>query len=186
MGTGVAPHRLRGVAARAAADARRHAAERARRPQSPALVRWMADHPMKVLLHTETWHQLVRTACWIHGHTAEQVHLREIDSPSTSACATSAPLPCPSANSASEPRNPPTGPPGVCTVFVVRERDCLSLLPRPLLEGKLRPGAVDDPVLAGLGGAEQWRAAAASGRTRQIVGRAAPMLHGWRLGPRQR
>jgi hypothetical protein len=41
----------------------------------------MADHPMKVLLRTAAWHQLVRTVCWIRDHTAEAVYLREIDVP---------------------------------------------------------------------------------------------------------
>ncbi|MFZ3494666.1 Wadjet anti-phage system protein JetD domain-containing protein [Streptomyces sp. 5.8] len=47
----------------------------------PGLARWMADHPMKVLLHTAAWHQLVRTVRWIRDHSAQQVYLREIDVP---------------------------------------------------------------------------------------------------------
>lgn len=47
----------------------------------PDLARWMADHPMKALLHTAVWHQLVRTVCWIRDHSAQQVYLREIDVP---------------------------------------------------------------------------------------------------------
>jgi hypothetical protein len=49
--------------------------------EAPDLARWMADHPMKVLLHTAVWHQLVRTVCWIRDHSAQQIYLREIDVP---------------------------------------------------------------------------------------------------------
>jgi hypothetical protein len=48
---------------------------------APDLARWMADHPMKVLAHAPTWHQLVRIAGWIRDHTTEPVYLREIDIP---------------------------------------------------------------------------------------------------------
>ncbi|MCX5232993.1 Wadjet anti-phage system protein JetD domain-containing protein [Streptomyces sp. NBC_00233] len=49
--------------------------------QEPGLARWMADHPMKVLLHAAVWHQLVHTVCWIRDEGTEQVYLREIDVP---------------------------------------------------------------------------------------------------------
>ncbi|WP_405419135.1 Wadjet anti-phage system protein JetD domain-containing protein [Streptomyces erythrochromogenes] len=48
---------------------------------APGLARWMADHPMKVLRRSAVWHQLVRVVCWIGGHGAEKIYLREIDVP---------------------------------------------------------------------------------------------------------
>lgn len=82
----------------------------ATRTAAPALVDWMAAHPMKVLAHEDRWDRLVATVRWIERCGGPDRYLRQVDVP------------------------------GVDTKFIERHRGMLAaLLDRQLAAGRVDP-----------------------------------------------
>jgi len=51
------------------------------RDADPGLERWVGEHPLRALRHTEDWDLVIRTVLWLRDRVGSGVYLRQIDVP---------------------------------------------------------------------------------------------------------